>query len=201
MKDLQHDFRVPGAATLGLLVCALAAVVGLAGCAPAMVAVGAGHAVLMATDPRSTGAQIDDDTIEIKIAANEIVMKDDRHVTATSYNGLVLLTGEVPTQAVSDQVERVAKGIDRVRSVQNELVVGPTSELSARADDGFITSKVKGRLFDEGGFAPNAVKVVTERKVVYLMGIVTRAQGANAGEIAATTSGVARVVKVFEYTN
>jgi osmotically-inducible protein OsmY len=166
-----------------------------------MVAVGAGHAVLMATDPRSTGAQIDDDTIEIKIAANEIVMKDDRHVTATSYNGLVLLTGEVPTQAVSDQVERVAKGIDRVRSVQNELVVGPTSELSARADDGFITSKVKGRLFDEGGFAPNAVKVVTERKVVYLMGIVTRAQGAKAGEIAATTSGVARVVKVFEYTN
>lgn len=201
MKDLQHDFRVPGAATLGLLVCALAAVVGLAGCAPAMVAVGAGHAVLMATDPRSTGAQIDDDTIEIKIAANEIVMKDDRHVTATSYNGLVLLTGEVPTQAVSDQVERLAKGIDRVRSVQNELVVGPTSELSARADDGFITSKVKGRLFDEGGFAPNAVKVVTERKVVYLMGIVTRAQGAKAGEIAATTSGVARVVKVFEYTN
>jgi osmotically-inducible protein OsmY len=201
MKDLQHDFRVPGAATLGLLVCALAAVVGLAGCAPAMVAVGAGHAVLMATDPRSTGAQIDDDTIEIKIAANEIVMKDDRHVTATSYNGLVLLTGEVPTQAVSDQVERFAKGIDRVRSVQNELVVGPTSELSARADDGFITSKVKGRLFDEGGFAPNAVKVVTERKVVYLMGMVTRAQGAKAGEIAATTSGVARVVKVFEYTN
>jgi osmotically-inducible protein OsmY len=201
MKDLQHDFRVPGAATLGLLVCALAAVVGLAGCAPAMVAVGAGHAVLMATDPRSTGAQIDDDTIEIKIAANEIVMKDDRHVTATSYNGLVLLTGEVPTQAVSDQVERVAKGIDRVRSVQNELVVGPTSELSARADDGFITSKVKGRLFDEGGFAPNAVKVVTERKVVYLMGLVTRAQGTKAGEIAATTSGVARVVKVFEYTN
>lgn len=201
MKDLQHDFRVPGAATLGLLVCALAAVVGLAGCAPAMVAVGAGHAVLMATDPRSTGAQIDDDTIEIKIAANEIVMKDDRHVTATSYNGLVLLTGEVPTQAVSDQVERLAKGIDRVRSVQNELVVGPTSELSARADDGFITSKVKGRLFDEGGFAPNAVKVVTERKVVYLMGMVTRAQGAKAGEIAATTSGVARVVKVFEYTN
>jgi osmotically-inducible protein OsmY len=201
MKDMQHDFRVPGAATLGLLVCALAAVVGLAGCAPAMVAVGAGHAVLMATDPRSTGAQIDDDTIEIKIAANEIVMKDDRHVTATSYNGLVLLTGEVPTQAVSDQVERVAKGIDRVRSVQNELVVGPTSELSARADDGFITSKVKGRLFDEGGFAPNAVKVVTERKVVYLMGMVTRAQGAKAGEIAATTSGVARVVKVFEYTN
>jgi osmotically-inducible protein OsmY len=201
MKDLQHDFRVPGAATLGLLVCAFAAVVGLAGCAPAMVAVGAGHAVLMATDPRSTGAQIDDDTIEIKIAANEIVMKDDRHVTATSYNGLVLLTGEVPTQAVSDQVERVAKGIDRVRSVQNELVVGPTSELSARADDGFITSKVKGRLFDEGGFAPNAVKVVTERKVVYLMGMVTRDKGAKAGEIAATTSGVARVVKVFEYTN
>jgi osmotically-inducible protein OsmY len=201
MKDSQHDFRVPGAATLGLLVCALVAVGGLAGCAPAMVAVGAGHAVLMATDPRSTGAQIDDDTIEIKIAANEIVMKDDRHVTATSYNGLVLLTGEVPTQTVSDQVERVAKGIDRVRSVQNELVVGPNSELSARADDGFITSKVKGRLFDEGGFAPNAVKVVTERKVVYLMGMVTRAQGAKAGEIAATTSGVARVVKVFEYTN
>jgi osmotically-inducible protein OsmY len=201
MKDLQHDFRVPGAATLGLLVCALVAVGGLAGCAPAMVAVGAGHAVLMATDPRSTGAQIDDDTIEIKIAANEIVMKDDRHVSATSYNGLVLLTGEVPTQTVSDQVERVAKGIDRVRSVQNELVVGPNSELSARADDGFITSKVKGRLFDEGGFAPNAVKVVTERKVVYLMGMVTRAQGAKAGEIAATTSGVARVVKVFEYTN
>jgi osmotically-inducible protein OsmY len=201
MKNLQHDFRLRGAATFGLLACALAAVVGLAGCAPAMVAVGAGHAVLMATDPRSTGAQIDDDTIEIKIAANDTVMKEDHHVTATSYNGLVLLTGEVPTQAASDQVQRIAKAIDRVRSVQNELVVGPPSDLSARADDSFITSKVKARLFDEGSIAPNAVKVVTERKVVYLMGIVTRAQGAKAGEIAATTSGVARVVKVFEFTN
>jgi osmotically-inducible protein OsmY len=201
MKYLQHDLRLRGAATLGLFAVALAAVVGLAGCAPAMVAVGAGHAVLMATDPRSTGAQSDDDTIELKFAANEEVLKDDRHVSATSYNGLVLLTGEVPSQAVSDQIERIAKAIDRVRSVQNELVVGPNSDLSARADDSFITSKVKARLFDEGGVAPNAIKVVTERKVVYLMGIVTRAQGAKAGDIAATTSGVARVVKVFEYTN
>jgi osmotically-inducible protein OsmY len=201
MKNLQHDSCLRGAATLGLLACALAAVVGLAGCAPAMVAVGAGHAVLMATDPRSTGAQIDDDTIELKFAANEEGMKDDRHVSATSYNGLVLLTGEVPTQAVREQVERVAKSIDRVRSVQNELVIGPNSDLSARTDDSFITSKVKARLFDEGDVAPNGVKVVTERKVVYLMGLVTRAQGTKAGEIAATTSGVARVVKVFEFTN
>jgi osmotically-inducible protein OsmY len=83
--------------------------------------------------------------------------------------------------------------------VQNELVVAPPTNLSQRSNDTYITSKVKARLVEANKFPPNAVKVVTERGVVYLMGIVTKAEGDSAGEIAATTDGVGKVVKVFEY--
>ena len=93
-----------------------------------------------------------------------------------------------------------AKGVEKVRSVHNELtVISPNSELSARTNDSFITTKVKGRFVEASTFPPNAVRVVTERAVVYLMGIVSKQEGNAAGEIAATTEGVARVVKVFEY--
>ena len=156
----------------------------------------------MATDPRSMGAQVDDETIEIKLQSNPIVMRDDRHVNVTSYNGVVLLVGAGAQRGrPRSRSARSPRPSTRVRSVNNELAVGPNTQYSVRSNDSFITGKVKTRLFDEGKIAPNAVKVVTEDSVVYLMGMVSRAEGAKAGEIAATTSGVARVVKVFEYTN
>ncbi|HEX9302115.1 MAG TPA: BON domain-containing protein [Casimicrobiaceae bacterium] len=174
----------------------------LTGCVPLVVA-GVGAGVMVATDRRSSGAQVDDETIELKIAK---AMTDrwgsrDVHLNATSYNGVVLLTGEVPSTVVQDEIVQFVKSTDRVRIVENDTTIGPVADFQSRTNDTYITSKVKARMVEAAKFAPNHVKVVTERSVVYLMGIVSRREGTDAAEIAATTSGVARVVKVFEYTN
>lgn len=173
----------------------------LAACVPAVIAVGVGGAAMVATDRRTAGAQVDDETIELKIADRMRTLYGERvHVNVTSFNGIVLLTGEVPDAGVSASIATAAKGIEKVRAVHNEVVVVvPNADLSARTNDSFITAKVKGRFVEANKFPPNAVKVVTERAVVYLMGIVSKQEGIAAGEIAASTEGVARVVKVFEY--
>jgi osmotically-inducible protein OsmY len=172
----------------------------LTGCVPAVIAVGAGGTALVATDRRTTGTQVDDEGIELKIAQQANAQYGDRiHLNVTSYNGIVLLTGEVPDQGVWASVGNLAKTTEKVRVVQNELVVAPNTDMSQRTNDTYITSKVKTRMIEANKFPPNAVKVVTERGVVYLMGIVTRPEGAAAGETAATTSDVVRVIKLFEY--
>jgi osmotically-inducible protein OsmY len=172
----------------------------LNGCIPLMIG-GAAATAQIATDRRTTGAQLDDEFIEDKaIAQIADRLKSDIHVNVTSYNGIALLTGEVPTEATKNDVAQVVRSMPKVRIVQNELVVGPTSRLSARTNDTFITSKVKARFVEaHSKFQINHIKVVTERNVVYLMGIVRRDEGDSAAEIARTTSGVERVVKVFEY--
>jgi osmotically-inducible protein OsmY len=181
---------------------AVIASLALSACVPALFAVGVGAGALVATDRRSAGAQVDDEAIELKIAGNATQRWGDRaHLNVTSFNGLVLLTGEAPTPDVQDEISATARSTPRVRSVQNEMVVGPVTDLGARTTDTYITSKVKTRLVDAQKVSPTHVKVVTERGVVYLMGIVTRDEAAAASAVAATTSGVARVVKVFEYTN
>lgn len=178
----------------------LAGAVLLTSCVPAIIAVGAGGAALVASDRRTAGAQVEDESIELKIADQIRLLYGDRpHVNITSYNGMVLLTGEVPDAAAQASIGNAAKSTLKVRSVQNETVIAQTSDLSARTNDSYITTKVKARFVEANKFPPNAVKVVTERAVVYLMGIVSRPEGAAAGETAATTEGVARVVKVFEY--
>ncbi len=183
-----------------LVALALGAMAALSACVPAVIAVGAGGAALVATDRRTTGAQVEDEGIELKIVNQANTRFGDRiHLNVTSYNGMVLLTGEVPDQGTWASIGSLAKSTEKVRSVQNELVIAPSTELSARSNDSYITSKVKARFVEANRFAPNAVKVVTERSVVYLMGIVARQEGDAAGEIAATTTGVVRVVKVFEY--
>ncbi len=175
---------------------------GLTGCAPIVVVAGVGAGVMIATDRRSTGAQVDDEAIELKVAtAASNRWGNDVHLNATSYNGAVLLTGEAPTLQIQDEIGELARKTDRVRTVQNDMVIGPASDMGARTNDSYITSKVKARFVEAGKFAPNHVKVVTERSVVYLMGIVSREEGDAAAQMAATTSGVAKVVKVFEYTN
>ena len=181
---------------------ALAALVGaVAGCVPVMIAGAAGGAAMVATDRRTAGAQVDDEAIELKIVTRANELYGDRiHLNVTSFNGVVLLTGEAPDQGAWASLGNLAKGTEKVRVVHNELVVAPPSELGSRSNDAFITSKVKARMLEAAKFPPNAVKVVTERGVVYLMGIVSRAEGQAAGDIAATTEGVQRVVKVSEYT-
>jgi osmotically-inducible protein OsmY len=172
----------------------------LAGCVPVLVAGAAGGAAMVATDRRSAGAQVDDESIELKMNTQATSEFGERiHFNVTSYNGVVLLTGEVPDQDLLTKVGNLAKNIEKVRVVHNEMVVGPLSDFSARSNDSYITSKVKTRMLEANRFPPNAVKVVTERSVVYLMGIVSKEEGDAAAEIAATTAGVARVVKFFQY--
>jgi len=174
----------------------------VSGCVPILVAGAVGGTALVATDRRSVGAQADDEAIELKIGNNIGTGYGDRvHVNVTSYNGIVLLTGEVPTPELVTTITQIARTTAKVRTVHNELTVGPVSSVGSRTNDSYITSKVKARFVEANKFAPNHVKVVTERQVVYLMGLVRHDEADTAAQIAATTSGVVRVVKLFEYIN
>jgi osmotically-inducible protein OsmY len=176
------------------------AAISMSGCAPLIVGAAA-TGVVVATDRRTTGAQLDDTTMSAAIVYKVNERYGDKvHVNVTSYNGIVLLTGEVSDQAAMEGVVQIAEGEKRVRAVQNELLIGPVSSLSSRANDSFITSKVKTRFIDSD-FSPTHIKVVTERGIVYLMGLVKRAEGEQATEIARKTSGVKRVVRIFEYND
>ncbi|MEO6928887.1 MAG: BON domain-containing protein [Casimicrobiaceae bacterium] len=187
--------------TSATLAAALAATFALSGCAPIVVAGAAAGAALVVSDRRSAGAQVDDQAIETKAGANAGSQWGDRiHLNVTSFNGVVLLTGEAPNAETRDAIANMVRAIDRVRSVQNEMVIAPITPMSSRTNDTYITSKVKTRFIEENRFPANRVKVVTERQVVYLMGIVTRQEGDAATQIASTTTDVVRVVKVFEYT-
>ncbi len=172
----------------------------LAGCAPILVAGAVGGTALVATDRRSAGAQVDDESIELKIANNiGAGFGDQVHVNVTSYNGVVLLTGEVPTQDSLNSIVEIAHKTPKVRTVHNELLIGPVASVGSRTNDSYITAKVKSRFVEANKFAATHVKVVTERQVVYLMGLVRHSEADAAAQIAATTSGVTRVVKLFQY--
>lgn len=171
----------------------------LQGCVE-MAVVGAGAAALSMVDRRTTGVQIDDEGIELR-ATNRIGERfgDKVHVNVTSFNRSVLVTGEVPDANTRAEIEKIVLATPNVRSITNELQVAGGSSLSARASDAGITGKVKARFLDANRFNPLLVKVVTEASVVYLMGIVTEAEANEAAEIARTTGGVRKVVKVFDY--
>jgi osmotically-inducible protein OsmY len=174
----------------------------LEGCAPAVVAIGAGAVAVSAGDPRTTGTQLDDQSIEFKVTTEAgSRYGNDVHLNVTSYNGVVLLTGEVPSTVIQDEITKLAKAQDKVRIVQNEMVIASVTDLGARTNDTYITSKVKTRLLNDDQFNAIYVKVVTERSVVYLMGIVPRDLGERAAQTAATTDGVAKVVKVYQYSS
>ncbi|MDE2598301.1 MAG: BON domain-containing protein [Rhodocyclaceae bacterium] len=171
----------------------------LAGCFGA-VAVGAGTGVLVATDRRNTEVYLADEAIEIRVG-NAIGQQigDKVHVNATSYNRMLLLTGEVPDAATKDLVERTAiANSNEIKRVTNELQVSGISSYTARSNDTYLTSKVKARFLDAARFSINHVKVVTENNSVYLLGLVTQSEADAAVEIARTTGGVQRVIRVFE---
>ncbi|TAK46119.1 MAG: BON domain-containing protein [Betaproteobacteria bacterium] len=184
---------------LPALLAALCAAAMLQGCLE-MAVVGAGAGVMSAVDRRTTGTQIEDEGIELRTANRVSERLGDRaHVNVTSFNRSVLLTGEVPDAAAKTEVERIARGVPNVRGVTNEVQVAGVSAYSARASDSTITGKVKARFLDSNKLNPVHVKVVTETGIVYLLGMVTEKEAADATELARTTSGVRKVVKVFEY--
>jgi osmotically-inducible protein OsmY len=170
----------------------------LSGCFGAA-AVGVGAGVLSYADRRTTETQVSDEGIELR-AGNRISEKygSNTHVNVTSYNRTVLLTGEVPDAAAKTNIEKLVSEVPNVKAISNELQVAGTSTLTARSNDTYITSKVKARFIDANQFSATHVKVVTEAGVVYLLGLVTQTEANAAVEVARTTGGVQKVVRVFE---
>ena len=171
----------------------------LQGCVPA-VATGVGAGALMIVDRRPGETYLADEAIEIR-SFNRINEKfgDKVHVNVTSYNMKVLLTGEVPDAGIKADLEKAIAGVTNVKGITNEVQIAGISSFSARSNDTYITSKVKARFIDANKFQVNHVKVVTEAGTVFLLGLVTRKEGDDAAEIARTTAGVKKVVRVFEY--
>ena len=171
----------------------------LTGCAPLVIGGVAVGSMMVFSDRRTSGTQLEDQSIELKASnrARDIV-GDRGHVSATSYNRVVLLTGEVPSEAERAAVEKSIAQVENVKSTVNELaVMGPTS-MTARSNDSVLSSKVKATFVDAKDLQSNAFKVVTERGTVYLMGRVTEREGERATELARSVAGVQRVVRVFE---
>ncbi len=171
----------------------------LQACMPLMM-IGAGAAVVSSEDRRTTGTQVEDQGIELRVG-NRV---DDRfgekvHINITSYNRYMLLTGEAPDEATRAEIEKIARGAPNVLGVTNDLQVAGKSSMGSRSNDTYLTSKVKTRFLDSGKVNAIHVKVVTEAAVVYLLGVVTEQEGGDAVELARTTGGVRKVVKMFEY--
>ena len=170
----------------------------LSACAP-LVLGGAAVSALVAVDRRTSGAQVEDESIELKGATRlHEAMGDRAHINITSYNRQVLLTGEVPSEQARHQAEQIVSRVENTKGIVNELAVLPPSTLGQRSSDALITGKVKASLIDEKNLYVGAFKVVTERGVVYLMGRVTQREADTATQIARTISGVQRVVRIFE---
>jgi osmotically-inducible protein OsmY len=170
----------------------------LSACAPLIIG-GAAVGALVAVDRRTSGAQVEDETIELKGATRlRDALGDRAHINVTSYNRQVLLTGEVPNEQAKHQAEQIISRVENVKGIVNELAVLPASTLGQRSSDVLIAGKVKASLIDEKDLYVGAFKVVTERSVVYLMGRVTQREADKATQIARTISGVQRVVRIFE---
>jgi len=182
-----------------LIASALAASTTLTGCAALLVGGAVVGGTLMATDRRSSGAQIDDQAIELKSGQRiRDAIGDRGHINVTSYNRVALITGEVPNETDKAAVEQAVARVDNVRSAVNELSIGFSSSLTERSNDALISTKVKATLVDAGDITATAFKVVTERGTVYLMGRVTEAEGQRAVDLIRTIRGVEKVVRVFE---
>jgi osmotically-inducible protein OsmY len=171
----------------------------LSGCAALVVGGAAVGTALVVTDRRTSGTIVEDQAIELK-AMNRVrdVLGERGHVNPTSYNRTLLLTGEVPGEAERTAAERAVAGIDNLKGVVNELAVMGNTSLTARSNDSILTGKVKASFVDAKDLQAHAVKVVTERGTVYLMGRVTEREANRATELARGVSGVQKVVRVFE---
>ena len=190
------------------------------GCAPVVVGGVAVGTASVVGDPRTVGTQLDDQSIELKVydlvnrdpelmrspAGDSDLLDPTRpplpplsHVVATSYNGVVLLTGEVPSEESRTSLAERVRAIEKVRQVQDELAVGKPASTDSQGEDAALATKVRARMLLERGFDSDAIKVVANRGTVYLMGMVSRTQAGMAAELARTTSGTRRVVKLFEY--
>ena len=191
MKLLKHPF---------LHKCVLIACLtsSLSACAP-MIMGGAVMSSLVATDRRTSGAQLEDESIELRAASRIRDNLVDRvHISVTSYNRQVLLTGEVPSAQDRVRAEQIVAKVENVRSTVNELAVLGNATLTQRASDVLVTTRVRAGLVDARDLFANSFKVVTERGTTYLMGRVTQREANRATEVVRTTQGVQKVVRLLE---
>ena len=180
---------------LVLVTCLTAA---LSACAP-MVVGGALMGSLVATDRRTSGAQLEDEGIELRAASRIRDNLVDRvHISVTSYNRQVLLTGEVPSAQDRVLAEQIVAKVENVRSIVNELAVLGNTGLTQRGSDVLVTTRVRASLVDARDLFANSFKVVTERGTTYLMGRVTQREANRATEVVRTTPGVQKVVRLLE---
>lgn len=173
----------------------------LQGCFP-VVAAGVGTGVSMIQDRRTSGAYVEDEAIENKAfdrIGKQYKDNNNIHINVTSYNRSVLVTGEVSSEAVKADIGKLVGIIENVRTVHNELAISGVSSLTSRGSDSLVTSNVKIRFMQDKRFNAEHVKVITENGSVYLLGLVSPAEADMATEIASTTRGVMRVVRLFEY--
>jgi osmotically-inducible protein OsmY len=190
-KSAQTAVMFLSGATLALLT--------LTACAPILIG-GAVTAVTMTEDRRTSGVFVDDENIE-----NRALLKvktrfgDQVHINVTSFNRQVLLSGEAASDAVKRGVEDEVTTVPGIKRIFNEMAVGAQAGVLAVSNDTRLTTIVKTRFLEANRFQANHVKVVTEANVVFLMGIVKRAEADAATQLASTTSGVSRVVRLFEY--
>jgi osmotically-inducible protein OsmY len=199
MKYMQIRIRPAALAVLAIIPCA----VSLGGCVAAAAGAAVGG-VATAYDRRTTGTVVEDQAIELKawqaLRADK-ELSEQAHINVTSFNTRVLLSGEAPTEALRQRAADIVRGVDKVSHVYNEITVAAPSSMMTRSSDTVITSKVKTKLLADANIDGVHVKVVTENGVVYLMGLVSRADGDLAAKIASETGGVQRVVKLFQYTD
>ena len=183
-----------------LRVSVLAALLGstLSACVPLVVG-GAAGATVLALDRRTSGAQLEDQGIETRGSSriNDALQQRGR-VSVTSYNRVMLITGQVQADADRELVSSVAAGVPNVRRIVNEVIVNPSATLSQRSVDSMTTTRVKTALVSARSLDANAIKVTTELGTVFLMGIVTQEEADRAAEVARNVGGVLKVVKVFE---
>jgi osmotically-inducible protein OsmY len=182
-------------------VVALAIFSQLQGCAGVVVG-GVAAGAVMISDRRSAGTVLDDESIEnTTLLEAKKQFPDGTHLNITSFNRTALISGEVFSEAQKTGIEEIVRRNRLVRNVHNELAQLPVASLAAVSADSALTARVKARLVESRDVSATHIKVVTERRIVYLMGIVSRAEADAATEVARTTSGVQRVVRLFEYTD
>lgn len=184
-----------------LVAAALVAAV-LPACAPLVIGGIAAGTAIVATDRRTTGAQVDDTSIQLRLG-NELGTAFNNnsavHISINSFERKVLLTGEVPTEEAKTQAGAIAARSQNVRAVVNELAVAPPSSLGQRTNDTALGSKVRAQFVNTKEIPFNSVSIVTERGIIYLMGFVTEKEGEIAAYVASRVSGVQQVVKAFDY--
>jgi osmotically-inducible protein OsmY len=182
------------------IVTTFAASLFITGCAGVAIG-GAATTAVVHQDARTTGTFVEDQAIEfkaLKALRDDVELKEQTHIGVTSYNQVVLLTGQAPTEDLRSRAIKLVSEITKVRHIHNEITIAAPSSMMSRTNDGVLTTKVKSKLFASDDLSGLQIKVVSEAGTVYLMGLVSNEVGDTAAQIASTTGGVQRVVKLFE---